>query len=291
MGSASAEIARASYYFGITRGGGVFALSSWVMPDPLPSLSVVVPVRNESPNVLPLAAEIQTALALLPEWECIWVDDASTDDTRDQLRALGREDPHHRILGFAEHRGQTAALLAGWRAARYEFVGALDGDRQNKPDDLPRLLAVAVESGLDMVNGVRTRRHDSWVRRVSSRIANGFRNRVTGDRVADVGCSVRVLRRSFAAGIPPLRNMHRFLPTIVKFAGGRVGEAPVSHRPRVAGRTKYGIHDRLWVGILDTLAVRWMARRTLKLDAVEDSPSPRLHADFPLNAERPLTHA
>lgn len=236
----------------------------------LPSLSVVVPVRNESPNILPLAAEIRAALARVPAWECIWVDDASSDDTRDRVRAACASDPRHRLLAFASHRGQTAALLAGWRAARHEFVGSVDGDLQNDPRDLIVLLETAAATGLDMVNGVRARRHDSWVRKVSSRIANSFRNAVTGDPVTDVGCSVRVLRRSYVAGIPPLRNMHRFLPTLVRIAGGTIGERPVSHRSRAAGRTNYGVHNRLWVGIVDTLGVRWMTRRALVLDAVEE---------------------
>ena len=238
-------------------------------PD-LPSLSVVVPVRNESSNILPLAAEIRAALERLPDWECIWVDDASSDDTRERVRAVCASDPRHRLLAFASHRGQTAALLAGWRAARHEFVGSVDGDLQNDPRDLVALLEAAAVTGLDMVNGVRARRHDSWVRKVSSRIANSFRNAVTGDPVTDVGCSVRVLRRSYVAGIPPLRNMHRFLPTLVRIAGGTIGERPVSHRSRAAGRTKYGVHNRLWVGIVDTLGVRWMTRRALVLDAVEE---------------------
>ena len=238
------------------------------------SLSVVVPVRNEELNVVALAREIDAALAALPAWECIWVDDASTDRTRDRLRELCREGSRHRWLAFPEHRGQTAALLAGWRAARMEFVGSLDGDRQNDPADLPRLLAAAIDDELDMVNGVRARRHDDWVRRVASRIANGFRNAVTGDRVTDVGCSIRVLRRRYVAVLPALRNMHRFLPTLVRIWGGRIGERPVSHRARVAGRTKYGIHDRLWVGIADTLGVRWMTRRAVRLDAVEEPRRP-----------------
>jgi dolichol-phosphate mannosyltransferase len=248
------------------------------MSRPLPSLSVVVPVRDEAPNIEPLAAEIEAAMVALPDWECIWVDDASADPTPERLRALG-VNPHHRVLRFPEHRGQTAALLAGWRFAHHEFVGALDGDRQNDPADLVRLLVVAAETGLDMVNGVRARRRDTWTRRVSSRIANGFRNLVTGDHITDVGCSVRVLRRSFVAAIPALKNMHRFLPTLVRLAGGRVGEAPVSHRPRAAGRTKYGIHNRLWVGIVDSLAIRWMVLRAVSLAAVLESA--------PLEAEAP----
>jgi dolichol-phosphate mannosyltransferase len=257
-----------------------------------PGLSVVVPVRNEEENVLPLADEIDTALACLPEWECIWVDDASTDGTAGLLRAVVENRTRHRLFLFDEHRGQTAALLAGWKAARFEFVASLDGDRQNEPADLVRLLEAAVRDRLDMVNGVRTHRHDSWVRLVSSRIANGFRDWVTGDRIADVGCSTRVLRRAFVASLPAYRNMHRFLPTLVRLGNGRVGEAPVGHRPRTAGRTKYGISNRLWTGIADTLAVRWMTRRTLRLDATEwKSPGRESHEAIPLLASRGPSHA
>ncbi len=243
---------------------------SRIVNRPLPSLSVVVPVRNEADNIEPLARELTAALACLDQWECIWVDDASTDATREHLRRVASEDPRHRILVFGEHRGQTAALLAGWRAAGGEFVGGLDGDRQNDPADLPRLLGLAVEHGLDMVNGVRAARRDTLARRISSRIANGFRNWITGDSTTDVGCSTRVLRRSLVEEIPAFRGMHRFLPMFVRRAGGRVGEAPVGHRPRAAGRSNYGIMDRLWIGLADCLAVRWMASRRIRLDAIED---------------------
>jgi dolichol-phosphate mannosyltransferase len=242
------------------------------MSADLPSLSVVVPVHNEAGNVAALAAEIRRSFAELPAWECLWVDDASTDATRDELRAVAAADPRHRILALPEHRGQSAALLCGWNAACGEFVGSLDGDGQNDPADLVRLLRVAVEQGLDMVNGVRARRHDNLVRLVSSRVANGFRNRVTGDHVTDVGCSTRVFRRTFVPRIPAVRTMHRFLPTFVRLAGGRVGEAPVNHRPRRGGRSKYGVWDRLRTGVPDTLAVRWFARRSVRLDARELTP-------------------
>lgn len=237
--------------------------------DPVPPLSVVIPVHNESENIAPLAAELEAALSTLPAWECLWVDDSSTDDSVTLMQALARRDPRHRLLLFPERRGQTAALLAGFRAARGEYVAGLDGDRQNDPADLPRLLEYARAGDWDMVNGVRARRHDSLVRKISSRIANGFRNWVTGDRVTDVGCSVRVLRRSFVPEIPPLNGMHRFLPTLIRMAGGRVTEQPVAHRPRAAGRPKYGINNRLWVGIADTFAVRWMGRRRRRLEARE----------------------
>lgn len=246
------------------------------MIAPATSLSLVIPVHNEAGNVLALAEEIDRALESLDTWECIWVDDASTDATRRTLEEGLRARPRHRLLFFDSHQGQTAALLAGWRAARHAFVAGLDGDGQNDPADLPRLLRLALDSGLDMVNGVRRERRDGRMRRISSRIANGFRNRLTGERITDVGCSVRLLRREFVASIPPYRHMHRFLPTFVRLAGGKIGEADVAHRKRTAGRTKYGINNRLWTGILDTLAVRWIISRHLRLDASEKT---RLEAD------------
>lgn len=240
---------------------------------PRACVSLVVPVRNEAPNILPLAREIEAAFSALDEWECIWVDDASSDDTPALLKTLDGSGAPHRVLTFSRHLGQTAALLAGWRAARFDYLASLDGDRQFDPSDIPRLLEKAVRDELDMVNGVRSRRQDSWVRRISSKIAKGFRDAVTGDRVSDVGCSARVLRSEFLGAIPPLRNMHRFLPTLVRMAGGRVAEAPVSHRPRPAGESKYGIWNRLWVGIADTLAIRWMRARYLEPAALDPPAS------------------
>lgn len=242
------------------------------MSDDSILISVVVPVRDEVENVEVLAGEIERALAGLPGgWECIWVDDASTDGTLDRLQAIADYDNRHRVLHFSPGRGQTAALLAGFRHSSGEFVSSLDGDRQNDPADLPRLLDYALTNGIDLVNGVRVRRQDSRLRRLSSRIANSFRNWMTRDSTTDVGCAIRVMRRRFISAIPTLRGMHRFLPTFVRLAGGRVAEIPVNHRPRVAGRTKYGVSNRLWVGIEDTLAVRWFTRRFVRLEPAEET--------------------
>jgi len=243
-----------------------------------PKLSVVIPVHNEDENILPLAGEIELALEPV-EWECIWVDDASSDATVERIGELQRRDSsHYRLLRFIEHRGQSAALLAGFRAARGEFVGSLDGDGQNIPVDLLLLLELAERRGLDIVNGVRADRHDGWIRGVSSRIGNGFRNWVTGDHISDVGCSTRVFRREFVDTLPHLRGMHRFLPTFVRMAGGRVGEVPVQHRPRAKGTTKYGVNNRLWRGLADTFGVRWLGSRAIQVDAVEVSVEERLDA-------------
>lgn len=231
-------------------------------PDAGLGLTVLIPLKDEEENVPALGAEIRDALEGLGRtWEVLWVDDGSTDGSLTALAAEAAADPRARYLSFDANYGQSAALLAGFGAARGAVVATLDADLQNDPADLPRLLEEMEVRGLDMVNGVRARRRDSLVRKISSRIANGFRNRLTHETVSDVGCSLRVVRRELVQGLTPFRGMHRFLPTLVRLRGGTIGEVPVRHRPRVHGRTKYGINNRLWVGILDTLGVRWLQSR------------------------------
>lgn len=225
------------------------------------ALSVIVPVYNEEGNVAALAAEISGALAGETDWECLWVDDASTDDTRRRLLAVSAADPRHRVLALRRNSGQSAALLAGFAHAGGALFATLDGDGQNPPAELPRLLARLREGGADMVNGRRARRNDSWVRRISSRIANGARNAITGRTVSDVGCALRVFKRECAAQLPPFRGMHRFLPTLVARAGWTLDEVDVGHRERGAGVSKYGIGNRLWVGIVDLFGVLWIKGR------------------------------
>ena len=157
--------------------------------------------------------------------------------------------------------------MAGFRAALGELVATLDADLQNDPADLPKLLAALDHA--DVVNGVRANRQDSWVRQLSSRIANGFRNWVTGESVSDVGCSLRVMRREYLDGVTMFRGMHRFLPTLLRLRGARVTEIPVTHRPRRHGESKYGIGNRLWVGLVDVFAVRWMQSRFVRYEVRE----------------------
>jgi dolichol-phosphate mannosyltransferase len=232
-----------------------------------PDLSVVIPVRNEAPNVRPLAAEIARACTENGlAWEVLWVDDGSTDDTAQTVLALGSP---HRLLQLDRAHGQSAALTAGFRAARAPWIGTLDGDGQNDPADLPRQLAHAQTTGADLVNGIRARRQDGLRRRISSQIANRFRNALTAESVTDVGCSTRVVKREALAEIPFFHGMHRFLPTLVRMRGYRVAEIPVRHRPRRAGRSKYGIHNRLWLAFEDLFGVRWLLRRQRVWRAVE----------------------
>ena len=226
-----------------------------------PEFSLVIPVFDEEASVDALAREVEDALGAGLDWECLWVDDGSRDGTHEVLAAAARRDPRHRVLRLQANSGQSAALLAGFGAARAGLLGTMDGDGQNVAADLPLMVALLRESGADMVNGRRAVRHDSWVRRASSRIANGWRNALTGESVSDVGCSIRVFRRECVRHLPAFRGMHRFLPTLIRLDGWRLVEMPVRHRPRAQGRSKYGIHNRLWVGLLDTLGVVWLKWR------------------------------
>lgn len=228
-----------------------------------PEVSIVVPVKDEEENVAVLAKEIDVSMDRVGYgWECVWIDDGSTDSTGKELMKLHEGNPRHRFIVLSRNFGQSAALSVGFQNARGDIIATLDGDGQNDPNDIPRLIEMLREHDADMVNGVRRKRHDSFVRKVSSKIANGFRNMVTGDRVVDVGCSVRVFRSVCARRIPVFKGMHRFFPTLVRIQGfSRIMEAPVNHRPRMCGTTKYGIQNRLWVGLADLGAVKWMQKR------------------------------
>ena len=233
-----------------------------------PRVTLVVPAHDEEESLPPLIGEIREALAGIP-YEVVLVDDGSTDGTLGVMLALAESDPAVRVIRQRPNRGQSAALCAGWRAARAPVVVTLDADLQNDPADVPRLLAT-LEDGFDVVNGVRSDRKDGWVRRVSSRVANSVRNRLTGDSVTDVGCTLRACRTELLRDLPMFDGMHRFLPTLLRLGGARVTEIPVRHRPRRFGATKYGIRNRLWKGIVDLWAVRWMGRRWIDPRGVEE---------------------
>lgn len=238
--------------------------------DAPPRVSVVVPAYNEEESVPVLAREIRTALdGAGLAYELVLVDDGSTDRTLDAMLEAAAHDPAVRVVRQSPNRGQSAALQAGWRAARGEVVVTLDADLQNDPADVPRLLD-ALDRGFDVVNGVRVERQDRWIRRVSSKIANSVRNRLTRDSVTDVGCTLRAVRAELVRDLPMFTGLHRFLPTLLKLRGARVTEVPVSHRPRRFGTTKYGVHNRLWKALADLMAVRWMQRRWIDTRGVEE---------------------
>lgn len=227
----------------------------------LPELSVVIPLFDEEENLTELAREIRAALAPLGlSYEVLFVDDGSSDRSAEVLRELAAADPHLRVLRHRRNAGQSAGLATGFAHARGRLVATLDADLQNDPADIPRLLA-ELDRGFDAVSGVRVERHDRWVRRVSSRIANAVRNWATDEQITDVGCSLKVYRREFLEHLPMFTGMHRFLPTLVRWNGARVTELPVRHRPRLHGVAKYGIGNRLFRALADLMAVRWMRRR------------------------------
>jgi len=234
-------------------------------------LSVVVPLKDEQDSLEPLHRELDAALAgVAGGVELIFVDDGSRDESRARLRGLAAKDARVRVLALDRNHGQSAALDAGFRAARGAVVVTLDADGQNDPADIPRLLAALDRA--DVVNGVRVGRRDDWLRRVSSRVGNGFRNAMTQETVTDVGCSLRAMRAEPLRRVRLWRGAHRFLPTLLRLEGARVVELPVAHRPRRHGRSKYGVLDRLFAGLADVLAVRWLQSRALRYEAREERP-------------------
>jgi glycosyltransferase involved in cell wall biosynthesis len=237
-------------------------------------LSVVIPMFNELDNVPLLWEELDAALAKVGRrTEIIFVDDGSTDGSAGAVQALMERDARVRLLSFDANAGLTAAFNAGYAAARAPIVVTMDADLQNDPRDVELLLA-ALE-GADAAVGYRVRRRDRWRKRISSRIANAVRNRLTGDRVRDSACSLRVMRRECLAAIPPFSGMHRFVPTLLRLAGHRVVEVPVHHRPRSLGQSKFGIRNRAWPAFVDLLVVRWMMRRTVRPRVREVAPPAR----------------
>lgn len=239
-------------------------------PARVPQLSIVIPAYNERENLLPLWEELRSTLVSLGRtFEAIFVDDGSDDGSREVLAAMRKSAPEVRVLRFAANCGQTAALMAGFRASRGEIVVTLDADRQNDPEDIASLLARIPE--YDAAVGYRRRRRDNWVRLLSSRVANGVRNALSRDDIIDTGCTLKAFRRECLAGLPMFTGMHRFLPTLIRMDGFRVCQVPVGHRARVAGRSKYGIGNRVFRSFHDLMAVRWMKSRRIRCNVTEET--------------------
>lgn len=236
-------------------------------------LSVVAPAHNEAENLPRLLEEITAALTRAEYgWEIIIVDDSSTDDTPRLLPELMKKHRQLRVLSLRNRSGQTAALDAGLRRARGSFIATLDADLQNDPADIPRLLEVLLSKQCGLVNGWRANRRDPWLRLVSTRIANGVRNRLTHEQIHDSGCGLKVLRRECIDRLKLFNGMHRFLPTLVKMEGYEIVEVPVNHRPRTAGKAKYGVLNRVFKALRDAFAVRWMQQRMLRYECREWEP-------------------
>jgi len=235
-----------------------------------PDLSVVFPVYNEEENVPILLREIASALDGKGwTYEIVAADDGSKDRSLDVLEKLRADYPTLRVLALQKNTGQTAALEAAWRAARGRLVVSLDADLQNDPADIPGMVRRLEESGADMVAGVRVNRRDTWSRRMQSKIGNGVRNWITGDQITDTGCSLKLVKREAIDHVRLFTGMHRFLPTLVRYAGYKVVEMPVNHRARQFGVSKYGAMNRAFRGLADCFAVRWMGKRILRYEVRE----------------------
>ncbi|HET6371746.1 MAG TPA: glycosyltransferase family 2 protein [Candidatus Polarisedimenticolia bacterium] len=253
----------------MSNAGGPSSVRVLAAGAPPPEISVVVPLYNERDNVSPLACELIPVLETLGRsFEVVFVNDGSTDGSEEPLRALRQADRRVRILTLERNSGQTAALSAGFAAARGETVLTLDADLQNDARDIPRLLGML--EGCDAVVGWRGSRRDSWLRRISSRIANAVRNALSDDDIIDTGCSLKAYRREALARIKLYTGMHRFIPTLLRMEGYVVRQVEVGHRPRHAGESKYNIRNRILRSFVDLLAVRWMKRRMLRYNAKEE---------------------
>ena len=236
-----------------------------------PDLSVVFPVYNEEENIPILLREIAAALEGRGwTYEIVAVDDGSTDRSLEVLRASRERYPMLRVLSFDKNSGQTAALDAAWRAAEGHLVVSLDADLQNDPADIPNMIQRLEETTSDMIIGVRVNRQDTWSRKMQSKIGNGVRNWITGDQITDTGCSLKLVKREAIDRVRLFTGMHRFLPTLVRYAGYRVAEMPVNHRQRRFGTSKYGAMNRAFRGLADCFAVRWMGKRMLNYRVTED---------------------
>ena len=232
-------------------------------------ISVVVPVRNEQGNVARLIAEIDAALKHMTH-EIIYVDDGSTDDTHNQLKALQTQFTQLKIVRHAHSCGQSTAVRTGVKAAYYAWVATLDGDGQNDPADIPKLMA-AITDGIDLVGGNRrASRRDTWIKRMSSVIANTVRSKMLCDDTPDTGCGLKLFKREAFLDLPYFDHMHRFLPALIKRRGGKIVSVPVAHRNREHGTSNYGTIDRLLVGVVDLFGVAWLQRRAKIPQIIED---------------------
>lgn len=232
------------------------------MSDDKLFLSVVIPIFNEEDNIKPLLDELIPILEKLKQdFEVLCIDDASTDDSLDILEDLQECTPHLRVVHHNINCGESAATATGFQHAGGKFIVTMDGDLQNDPADIPALLKLIQQKELAAVCGIRRKREDDWIKRLSSKTANAVRNLITGDQIADAGCTFRALRRATLNEVPVFNGMHRFLPTILRFQGYQVAEILVNHRPRTMGLSKYGVGNRMFRGLIDCIAMRWWQKR------------------------------
>jgi glycosyltransferase involved in cell wall biosynthesis len=237
-----------------------------------PMLSVVVPVRNEAGNIEPLIREIASACAGLEPFEIVYVDDGSSDATPAELRRLSASLPMLRSLRHRASCGQSAAVRSGVRAARGAIICTLDGDGQNDPAFIPKLVAAlqASGAGTGLAAGQRVGRKDTGFKKVQSKIANAVRGRILKDGTRDSGCGLKCFRRDVYLALPYFDALHRFMPALVRREGFSIVHVDVVDRPRLSGVSNYGFFDRLWVGILDLYGVWWLIRRRRRVPQLEE---------------------
>ena len=235
-----------------------------------PRISVVVPVKNEALNILPLVEEIEQACAALAPFEVIYVDDGSTDNTGQQVLSARTTRPWLRLMLHEASCGQSAAVRTGVQAARAPVVVTLDGDGQNDPSFIPQLVAALEDPAVALVAGQRVGRKDGTYKKWQSRIANGVRVRILKDGTRDTGCGLKAFRREVYLRLPYFDALHRFMPALIKREGYQIAHVDVVDRPRHAGRSNYGMFDRLWVGILDLAGVWWLIRRRRRVPSAQE---------------------
>lgn len=232
--------------------------------------SVVVPVYNEAGSLRELVAELEPVAASIADgYELLFVDDGSTDGSAAILDELAAGNEHVSVWRLDRNHGLSSALHAGFNRARGAIIGSLDADLQNDPADLPKLVDAIRKGQTDMACGWRKERDDPWIKRVSSKVANAWRNYRTGSRINDVTCPLKAFRREVVRVFHPFDGMHRFLPTLAEMAGFKVLEIPVGHRPRKHGSSKYGVWNRVFRGMSDLRTVRWMQKRLLTYEATQ----------------------
>lgn len=227
-------------------------------------LSVVIPVHNEEESIGNLINEIVVALSEKYQYEIVVVDDGSTDQTLDTLLEIKQELTVLRVIKHLKNSGQSTAVRTGVQYAKSSWIATLDGDGQNDPADIPNLYNELVNQDLDpwlVVAGYRKKRKDTWLKRMSSKYANGIRDKLLRDGTPDTGCGLKVFSRDSFLALPYFDHMHRYIPALFQRQGGRVVSIEVNHRHRMLGTSKYGFHNRLWVGIVDILGVRWLQNR------------------------------
>ena len=234
------------------------------------NLSIIIPIYNEQDNVVKLAREIESAFRWVSyDWEVIWVDDCSEDKTIEKLQEFTQYHNRHKIVHLPRRGGQSSAVLNGIKLSSFDLIGTIDGDGQNSPYDLLNLKRLLEETDLILAQGVRVKRKDSKIKLFSTGIANSFRRFVLGDSFNDVGCAVRVFKKEIVLYLPAFKGWHRFLPVMISFMHpDKVQEHPVSHRERINGESKYGIMNRLWVGLFDLVGMFWLKRRMTRIFSI-----------------------